>query len=81
MTAVPLNNSAAKSIATQQAAQVLIAEYKAAYEAANGRPLNSSISYDRGWFTVKDSSAMFGTRHRRADIERMRDTLLERAAS
>jgi hypothetical protein len=79
MTAAPLNNSAGKSIATQQAAQVLIAEYKAAYEASIGAPCTVYITYACGWFTFR--YRLSEKKWRRADLERMRNTLLERAAS
>lgn len=79
MTAVPLNNSTGKPVTAQQSAQVLIAEYKAAYVAANKNPA-PEITYAGGWFTVKNAG-YYGTKYRRHAIERFRNALLERAAS
>lgn len=55
--------------------ETLIAEYLAAYEAANGKPA-PNLSYERGWFRISHGT-YYGTRHRRIEIEKMRDRLLE----
>lgn len=58
-------------------AQLLIAEYKKAYRLANKRE-PPCITYSRGWFKIRYSFAAIGTKHRRSEIEKFRDTLKAR---
>lgn len=60
-------------------ASLLIAEYKKAFRLANGHE-PPHVNYVRGWFTIRYPFAAVGTRHRRKEIEEMRDKLNERRA-
>lgn len=61
----------------------LITEYLVAYEAGNGKPFRGSMTYQNGWFVVRDLipslSFLLSQKFRRTQIENMRDRLLERA--
>jgi hypothetical protein len=66
----------------------LIATYKVAYEQANGKKLDSQITYENGWFVFRISfSGAFEktytrvwTRYRRAQLEQMRAGLIQRVS-
>lgn len=53
----------------------LIREYRAAYELSNGE-VAPPVTYTRGWFRIGNASSC----HRRSEIIRFRDVLLDRAA-
>lgn len=59
----------------------LIALYLLAYRAENPTSKPPEITYDHGWFTFKTGNTIPSrTKYRRHAVERMRDTLLSRAA-
>ena len=53
----------------------LIREYRQSYELANGK-VAPPVTYARGWFRIGNPSSC----HRRSEIIRFRDVLLDRAA-
>lgn len=58
----------------------LIADWQAAYEAANGFKPTHDVAYERGWFRFRNASE--GTfRRRRFEVENMTNTLNFRARS
>jgi hypothetical protein len=44
--------------------QPIIDEYRAAYFKANGRELQYSLTYERGWFCFRSNSGFITGRHR-----------------
>lgn len=56
----------------------LIAEYKAAWSAANKLSDVPDVSYSDGWFTIGN---VRHKRFRRSDMMQMRDTLVSRLTS
>jgi len=48
--------------------RALIADYLCAYRLANGKPLDGSIVYDRGWFRFRTSPPRA---YRRRQVEEM----------
>jgi hypothetical protein len=54
----------------------LIAEYRSAYAAANGKELDSALLYERGWFLfMSPHGGWVEARYRRKRLEGMRDRL------
>lgn len=60
--------------------QEIIAGYLRAYREAN-RDRGPEITYAKGWFTIKNSFGMIGTKHRHRDLKEMTSRLQARAAS
>ncbi len=58
-----------------------IADYLAAHEAANGKPLDGPLGYERGWFAFYSPTGLFKRRSvRRAELDEMRRRLEWRAS-
>lgn len=64
----------------QAEAEATIAESRAAYEAANGKP-PYHVWYDRGWVRFRTDPHGYTHKKRRKEIEAMAATLRARAAS
>ena len=48
-------------------ANMIIHRYRTAFREANG--CDVECVYERGWFRIRHFNSVFGTRHRRKDIE------------
>jgi hypothetical protein len=59
--------------------ETVIADYRAAYEAATGGPA-PSVTYERGWFALRYRNGLGVQRYRGAQIINMTGALVARAA-
>jgi hypothetical protein len=57
----------------------LIHQYLDAFRQANPKLTAPELRYENGWFFLKNG--MFEDKHRKGQLETMRDKLLERAAA
>lgn len=55
-----------------------IANYLAAYKVANVGNLVPSVTYSRGWYTIRNNGSAIGTRHRHSEIEQFTARLCAR---
>jgi hypothetical protein len=55
----------------------LMADYRSAYETANGKPFPGSLSYEHGWFVMRQP---YTVRYRRKQIRNFIGVLRARAS-